>query len=374
MPAHMSRPAEAMEPPKRILLTTDALGGVWHYTLALATGLAAAGCDCHVAVLGPAPSPAQRAQARQAGIDLSETGLPLDWTAPSPAGMAATAASLAQRAAASRADLVHLHTPALVPFAWPAPVVAVAHSCVGTWWDAVRGGPLPPDLQWRAAQFKQGLLAAGCTIAPSHSFVAALQASYGARFATEVIHNGHDGPAAPQTARTGPVLCAGRLWDDAKNMAVLDRAAGLAGLHIEAAGDAQGPGGAAFAARHLRLVGALDQAGMEARLRRAALFAAPSLYEPFGLAVLEAASCGTPLVLADIVTFRELWEGAAVFVPPRDAEGWAYAIQSLLDDPDRRAELGATAATRAALYSRAAMVQRTLAVHRRVYAAALVAA
>lgn len=370
----MSRPANAMDQPKRILLTTDALGGVWHYTLALATGLAKAGCECRVAVLGPPPSTARRVQARQAGVDLVETNLPLDWTAPDPAAVAVTAASLAQRAAMDRVDLVHLHTPALVPFSWPAPVVAVAHSCVGTWWDAVRGGALPTDLRWRAGQFKQGLLAAGCTIAPSHSFVDALHASYGARFATEVIHNGHDWQPAPQSARTGPVLCAGRLWDDAKNMAVLDRAAGLACVPIEAAGDVHGPGGAAFAANHLRLVGALDPAGMEARLRRTALFAAPSVYEPFGLAVLEAASCGAPLVLSDIATFRELWEGAAVFVPPRNAEGWAYAIRSLLDDPARRAELGEAAAARATLYSRAAMVERTRAVHCRVYTAALVAA
>ncbi len=49
------------------------------------------------------------------------------------------------------------------------------------------------------------------------------------------------------------------------------------------------------------------------------IFVSTSLYEPFGLAVLEAAQAGCPLVLSDIATFRELWDGAAIFFPPGDA-------------------------------------------------------
>ena len=63
----------------RILLTTDAVGGVWQYTAELARALAAEGVDCVVASLGPAPSADQRAMLDGEAITLVETALPLDW-------------------------------------------------------------------------------------------------------------------------------------------------------------------------------------------------------------------------------------------------------------------------------------------------------
>ena len=64
-------------------------------------------------------------------------------------------------------------------------------------------------------------------------------------------------------------------------------------------------------------------------MRRSAIFAAPSRYEPFGLAVVEAAISGAALVLADIPTFRELWSDAALFVSPDDSNGWSRALTEL---------------------------------------------
>ena len=87
---------------------------------------------------------------------------------------------------------------------------------------------------------------------------------------------------------------------------------------------------------------------MTALMQRAAIFAAPSRYEPFGLAVLEAATCGAALVLADIATFRELWHDVAVFVPPNDPAAWAVAVNRLADDRSRLAGLASQARERAA--------------------------
>ena len=63
------------------------------------------------------------------------------------------------------------------------------------------------------------------------------------------------------------------------------------------------------------LLGALDERRSE-RLAWRSGRSSPrtALYEPFGLAVLEAAQAGCALVLSDIPTFRELWDGAALFV------------------------------------------------------------
>jgi glycosyltransferase involved in cell wall biosynthesis len=146
------------------------------------------------------------------------------------------------------------------------------------------------------------------------------------------------------------VLAAGRLWDEAKNIAVLDQAAAVMDVPVKAAGSSAGPNGAAVEFASLSPLGVLDEAAMAAAMRDARIFASPALYEPFGLAVLEAAQAARPLVLADIPSFRELWDGAALFLPPRDAAAWARALTELHANPEACRRLGAAAQTRAAEY------------------------
>jgi glycosyltransferase involved in cell wall biosynthesis len=86
-------------------------------------------------------------------------------------------------------------------------------------------------------------------------------------------------------------------------------------------------------------------------MRRAAIFAGPSRYEPFGLAVVEAAASGAALVLSDIPTFRELWDGAALFVGTDNVAGWSLAFATLAADADLRHGLGSEARTRALAFS-----------------------
>jgi len=90
----------------------------------------------------------------------------------------------------------------------------------------------------------------------------------------------------------------------------------------------------------------------------ARVFASAARYEPFGLAVLEAAQAGCALVLSDIPSFRELWDGAAVFVAPGDEEGWVSALIAAQADP----ALGTAARARAAHYTADAMVDATAAI------------
>src|SRR5690606_7562193 len=84
------------------------------------------------------------------------------------------------------------------------------------------------------------------------------------------------------------------------------------------------------------------------------VFVSAATFEPFGLAVLEAAAAGCALVLSDIPTFRELWDGAAQFADPRDPAAFAAAIEALIEDPERRTALGEAAAARAARFTPAA--------------------
>lgn len=342
--------------PGRILITADAVGGVWRYAIELAAGLAAHGTGTILAAMGPQASPAQRAEAAAVpGLVLLETGLPLDWTAPDPASLDAARAELRALATEQAVRSVHLHAPALVGAEpWPVPVVAVAHSCVATWWGAVRGGPLPCDLAWRAAATGEGLRRATRAIAPTRAFADMLIAAYGA-MRIDIVHNGRAPvPRASPTRRA--VLAAGRLWDESKGIAALDRVAPRLDAPVAAAGPVQGPGGTAHFA-NLTLLGPLGEAGMAQARSEATVFAAPARYEPFGLAVLEAAQAGQALVLSDIPTFRELWKGAALFASDATL---AETLRRALDDP---APLAAAARARAHRYTREAMAERTLALH-----------
>ena len=350
---------------RRLLLTVDAVGGVWQYTLELAAALRPRGWDTVLALLGPAASRNQRAAAVAAGARLVDTGLALDWLAPDAAAVAAVGAAVAALARAERVELVQLNQPALAAgFAADVPLVVAVHSCVATWWDAVRGGALPGNLAWQADLTGKGLAAADAVVAPSAAFAAAITARYGV--AAQVIHNGRTAPPAMPSSLHDFAFTAGRLWDAGKDIATLDRAAARLAVPFKAAGPLRGPHGESVATKHLHAVGRLDEPALAACLASAPVFVSAARYEPFGLAVLEAALAGCALVLSDIATFRELWEGVATFVAPGDDPGFAAAVEGAIGDSNARLAAGERARARAARYTAAAMAGGMDATYRRL--------
>ncbi len=357
---------------EHVLATVDAVGGVWTYAVELARGLAARGVRTTLAVLGPAPGVDQRAEAEAVpGLSLIDTGLPLDWTAGSAAEVDCAGIRLAVLAAQLRPDLVHLNSPALAASArFPAPVVGVAHSCVATWWRAVKPGlPLPADFAWRTELVARGYAACDALVAPTRAFAEATAAVYGLAEPPTIVWNGRTpAPAPASQAPAAFAFTAGRLWDEGKGLAALDRAAARLSVPVRAAGPTRAPHGGDVALRHLQLLGRLDAREMAAVLARRPVFVSAALYEPFGLAVLEAAQAGCALVLSDIPTFRELWNGAALFVAPQDDAAIACAIESLIADPAARARLAEAAASRAERYSVDATVEKMLSLYRSLLA------
>ncbi len=342
-------------------MTVDAVGGVWTYALDLARGLHDHGVETVLAVLGPPPSAAQAQAAAAAGITLVDAGVQPEWLADSAAEVEEGGRRLAALADEVRADLVQLNHPALAAGAsFAVPLVAVAHSCVLTWWQAVKRAPIDPAFRWRADLTGAGLHAADLVVAPSAAFAAAVQAAYGLPTRPQVVHNGRAPLPLPPAAQEDVAFTAGRLWDAGKNLAVLDAAAAHLSVPIRAAGPIAGPNGDAITLRHLELLGNLSEPALAAEFAGRPVFVSAARYEPFGLAVLEAAQAGCALVLSDIPTFRELWDGAACFVPPDDAEGFARAIAAVLADPQRRAALGVAAQERSGRYTVAAMTEGML--------------
>lgn len=353
---------------RHVLMTVDAVGGVWTYALDLATGLAAAGIRTSLAVLGPSPADDQIVEARAIpGLTLIDTCLPLDWTAADAGTLEHAAAEIRSLADRLAVDLVHLNTPALAGSErFAQPVISVAHSCLATWWSAVRRGPPPEDFRWRIHAHWRGLIASDAVITPSAAFADDTARAY-ETLRPFVAWNGRraEPPGSEQTpeqARFGAVTT-GRLWDDGKNIETLDRAAARLSAPLKAIGPRSGPHGESRDLRHAQPVGRLAADAVRAELRSAAVFASASVYEPFGLGVLEAAQAGCALVLSDIPTFRELWDGVALFAPPRDDAAFAEAIQALCDDPDRRQRLADAAREHAARFSVEAMTAGVLDVY-----------
>jgi glycogen(starch) synthase len=120
---------------------------------------------------------------------------------------------------------------------------------------------------------------------------------------------------------------------------------------ICAAGEAIAPdGGAGVELPALQQLGVLSREQLGAWMDRAAIFAAPALYEPFGLSILEAAGHRCALVLGDIPSLRELWNDCALFVDPRDPSALAAALSCLMAQPSLREALGERAYLRARTY------------------------
>lgn len=351
-----------MKPGLRLMLVTDAVGGVWTYSLELARALREWDVDTFLAIIGPPPTAGQRREAD--GFELVDTGLALDWTAENPGVVRRTGVGLAEFAAKNDADVVQINSGSLIADCeFEQPVVVVQHSCVATWWSAVREGPLPRDFSWRRDLIESGLNAADAVVAPTAAFAAQLARAYGLGRAVRCVHNGRRALPMKKRGAEDFVFTVGRLWDDGKNIAVLDEAASRLSVPVEAVGPLAGPNGTSVSFDHLATPGELRLAEVADRLAARPIFASPALYEPFGLSVLEAAQSGCALILSDIPTFRELWRDSAIFVPPDDSAAFSNAIEQLLADRERRSELGLAARMRALRYTPEAMASKMAALY-----------
>ena len=358
----------------RILLTVDSVGGVWQYGLDLARALGTRGVETVIAHLGPPPSPDQRADARRiASTKFVETGEPLDWLCDGPAPVLAAGGRLSELAGDERVDLVQYNMPTLAAAAPPpVPILAATHGCVATWWGAAKPGePLAAEYRWHRKLTGEALRAADLVTAPTLAYARLVARSYGLRQTPVAVHNGRALPHVARAATHDHVFTAGRLWDRVKNTALLDQVAGRLAVPFHAAGPVVGPHGETAALDHLHALGYLDGPTLSRKLAARPVFVSAATFEPFGLAVLEAAAAGCPLVLSKIPTFRELWDGAATFVEGDDPADWAHAVEAIMFDAALRERLGSAARQRAARYTPAAMADAMLPLYARLVDARL---
>jgi glycosyltransferase involved in cell wall biosynthesis len=250
-----------------------------------------------------------------------------------------------------RPDIVHLNSFREATFEWLAPVVVVAHSCVNSWGLACGDTEWLSEPKWRhyTRAVAAGLDGADAWVAPSQAFHDVICDLYRPSSPGLVIWNGIPAIIPSAGSKRRLVLAAGRMWDAAKNVAALARASKGLDWPVFVAGPGSVSRGGDCG--ELTLIGDLSHTSLRARMQRAAIFASPARYEPFGLSVLEAASAGCALVLSDIPTFRELWSGAALFVDPRSERALHLALAGLCANDGERARLQLAARQRSERYS-----------------------
>jgi glycosyltransferase involved in cell wall biosynthesis len=332
-------------------MTADAVGGVWRYAMDLGGSLAARGAAVAVAVMGPPPSDAQSGEADRRGIHIVARPYRLEWMDDPWEDVERAGAWLLDLERAMTPDVVHLNGYAHAALPWRAPVIVVAHSCVCSWWRAVRGEGAPPTWDRYRAAVTRGLARAHFVVAPTAAMLEALEREYGPSRDVRVIPNGLPGSAVGAGRKQAAVLAAGRLWDEGKNIAALCAIAPELPWPVWVAGDDRGIDQARVPLDGVRHLGCLTADDLSCRYAEAAIYALPARYEPFGLSVLEAARAGCALVLGDIPSLRENWEGAAEFVRPDDQRALAGAIRRLIEDGGRRAALASLAERRSRDFS-----------------------
>ena len=88
-------------------------------------------------------------------------------------------------------------------------------------------------------------------------------------------------------------------------------------------------------ADRISVVGFLDEPTLAAMYRRAALVLQPSEREGFGLPLLEAMACGTPVVASDLSVLREVGGAAVEYCPVADTDAWVHVVSALLEERRR---------------------------------------
>src|SRR5436190_10508469 len=182
--------------PKRILMTADTVGGVWTYALELAKALEKYGTEVLLATMGAPVTRGQRREAAQlANVRIFKSAYKLEWMDDPWLDVAASGDWLLELEQRFHPDLVHLNGYAHAILPWRAPKIVVGHSCVLSWWKAVRGGQAPARWNIYRDAVCAGLKAADLVVTPSRAMLASLEEHYCPISKRVIISNGRALPS-----------------------------------------------------------------------------------------------------------------------------------------------------------------------------------
>jgi glycosyltransferase involved in cell wall biosynthesis len=285
------------------------------------------------------------------GVDLTVVPFPRLWSQ----------VRLPLALARSHADLLFVPSH-VVPFAWPGKALTVVHDLAferhPNAYPAAERAYLQLTTRWAARRCP-------LLIAVSESTKSDLVALYGVRpERIRVVPLGGGEPVAHTTAPVSRlaelgldgsfVLQVGRIEARKNQAAALAAVERLDGVTLAVAGPERDEALAARlrASPKCRVLGRVDQPTLELLYEQAGAVVAPSLYEGFGLAVLQAMARGKVVVATAASSLPEVGGDAVLYVDdPGDPEALAKALEAALGDAALRAKLGRAARDRAATFT-----------------------
>jgi glycogen synthase len=310
---------------RKILMTADSTGGVWTYALDLCSVLNSFGIKVSLAIMGYPISCSQQKEADQIpNLTIHQSTYKLEWMDDAWSDVDQAGKWLLHLEAEIKPDLIHLNGYTHASLNWNSPVLVVAHSCVLSWWKAVKKDEAPATWDMYKEKVRSGLSSADAVVAISHSFAADLQSLYGKIPNLSVIYNGRNPQSFYVLNKKNQAFAMGRVWDEAKNLGFLG---------------------------HLSDISILGQSEIKKNLAESFLYIHPAKYEPFGLSVLEAALSGCLLVLADIPALKELWQNTALYFDPEKPEELDQVLKYIRQHPQVCQGLIHRSYERAKLYS-----------------------
>ncbi|HET7411655.1 MAG TPA: glycosyltransferase family 4 protein, partial [Pararhizobium sp.] len=200
----------------RVMMTVDAVGGVWRYAMVLGRALAPLGIRCVFVGLGPRPSAEQVDEAEEIG-DLVWLNQPLDWTVEDQAALDRLPQVIEPLIGRFGIDVLQLNLPSQAcGLDVEVPLLTVCHSCMITWWQTMRAEPLPETWRWKALRNRRGFERADAIVVPSRSLARQMEQCYGPLPPLEVVYNA-SGATVQDDVKADYVFAAGRWWDEGKN-------------------------------------------------------------------------------------------------------------------------------------------------------------
>lgn len=332
----------------RVLMTTDTVSGVWTHALDLCRGLTEHGVEVELAAMGPNITVQQQEDAQAiTGVQLHYLRGRLEWMDEPWADVDASLRWARELAHERGVDLVHANTLSHGALDPDLPTLVAGHSCVTSWFEAVKKVPAPIRYDVYRQRVSHALHLADLVVAPTATMLAALARHHGPFPRSTVVFNGRCFDDFEPGDKQPYVFGAGRLWDEAKNAAAVVEVAGRWPWRVYLAGATRSPEGGDVELSGVELLGDLRPTDVARWMGGASIFVSPARYEPFGLTALEAAASGCALVLGAIPSLYEVWGSDAFFVSPDHPKELADAVEALIFDPVRREELAHAGRTRA---------------------------
>jgi glycosyltransferase involved in cell wall biosynthesis len=317
----------------KIMITTDNIGGVWTFSISLAKSLQSKGMDVCLAIVGNPLTVNQKKEAEFTENYFFRSRL--EWMRDPWHDISNAGRWLMKLKAQFHPDVVHLNSYSFGTLPWDCPVIITAHSCVLSWWDAVKGGRIPEEWNEYAKNVTAGLRAADIVVAPSRSMLKMIEKHYDPLKRKIVIYNGGDNSIFSVDRKENFVFSMGRLWDEGKNIKLILKAAPEIVYPIYIAGDNSGLD-ISKVPENVHFTGHIPPGQIAGWLSRAAIYLLPVKYEPFGYTFLEAAFSGCAIVTGDIETMREIWDDTVVYTSTCDVTRLSGTVSRLMADEKQR--------------------------------------